>query len=354
MEICLPTVVPEVTTTLSAALPLAIVRADNRTDGWYYENYIQLASMVIRGSTMVCYDKNIYSGRSGPLEREAHPYLPGTRSHNVVDEIVGRLRAGFHCAAQLDHYYLRCKKQYGRQHFPHQVLLYRWSDNEREFHAIGFDNRDVIAKLRLHATEVEESYHGAFDELCRADTHYGMSFLRLSPNFRGHGVRPAKILSQVKAFVSGEPTKETDLGTALELAETAPRFGLRVYEDVLRMIDKKMEDPEGVVFRVHVVHCLAEHKRLLLARLRLMERLSCRGGNTEERRKLVTEYQRVGNLFRTIELSYLRGAMRMAQGRGVYSQVGDVELLGRLRSRIVEAIGIERRILESVVMERWV
>ena len=349
MAVRLPTILPEITTTLSAALPLAIVQADRRFNGWYYENYIQLASMVVRGSVMVLYDRNIYSGRSSPLERVAQPYLPGTRSNGVVDEIVERLYAGYHCVVQLDHYYLRCKRQYAKEHFTHQVLLYGWSESDSVFYAIGFDNRDVISELRFTASEVEEAYRSAFDRLCRPDTHYGMSFLRVAPDFGGYEFRPEKVLQQVRAFLCGQSTEFTDLGTALESGETPPRFGVHVYDDVLWNIDRKISEPDGIRFRVHVPHCLAEHKRLCFTRLSMVVEALAKSRDVGLLREKLEEYRQIMTVFRTMELAYLRATVRNRGSRGVYVEVADVGLFRWLRKTIADAKKEEQRVLEAAL-----
>lgn len=349
MTVRLPTTLPEITTTLSSALPLAIVQADKRLNGWYYENYIQLASMVVRGAVMVLYDRNIYSGKSSPLERVARPYLPGTRSNGVVDEIVERLHAGYHCMVQLDHYHLRCKRQYAQEHFTHQVLLYGWSESESVFHAIGFDNRDIISELRITAAEVDSAYRSAFDRLCRPGTHYGMSFLRVTPDFQWYDFRPEVALGQVSAFLGGESTELTDLGTALESGDTSPRYGVHVYDDVLWNIDRKMNEPGETRFRVHVPHCLAEHKRLLRARLEIVAEALARSRRVDLFRANVEEYRRVVTEFRAMELAYVRATIRNGRSRGVYGDVRDVELFRWLRKALVDAREEENRILTAAL-----
>lgn len=170
--------------TLGYALPLCIILADNKFEGWYYENYTMPYAILVEIDYFECgiIDAIEYGSRDNINTRLMRYSYIGknimsqvTNIHIVIKE---RIQEEFYCILFLDYYYLSKMPNYNKYHFAHEVLIYGYNDNNKEYYGVTFIDKN-FGNVIISYDEMESAYHNVFFYIDERDGWEEKMFMQL-------------------------------------------------------------------------------------------------------------------------------------------------------------------------------
>lgn len=146
----LPVCKPSIVSYLHHANSLCIVETDPRARDLLVNNFLQLYCGAGHEGNIDFYSGDGMYPRYPLIHRAwLSARTLAAMGDDVVRQACGMLDSGCYLDALLDEYHLSAHLAYRRCHFPHQNLIYGYSQQRREFLAMGFDRQACYSQLAI-------------------------------------------------------------------------------------------------------------------------------------------------------------------------------------------------------------
>ncbi len=169
---------------LGYALPLCVILADNKFEGWYYENYT-MPYVLLKGiEYFECgiLDAIEYGGRDNINTRLMRYSYVGknimSQVSNIYSIIKERIQEDFYCILFLDDYHLSKMYTYHKKHFAHEVLIYGYNDYDRQYYGVSFINGNFESFI-ISYEEMDRAYYDVFSYIDERDGWGEKMFMQL-------------------------------------------------------------------------------------------------------------------------------------------------------------------------------
>lgn len=332
---------------LHHSLPLCVILGEERFLPWFYQHFVQLISdsgeSIFRGKWPSIW-VDFLEGDDSYREVIDDVYLDRSvlkGQSDVLGMLVDCLERGHCLIVSLDEHYLPKKASYKTRHYIHPTLIYGHDGDARQFLAVGFDDQRVFSALRFGYDDVLAGYASAFDADEKSmDYQQLIRLLKPRPFSRDYPFSARRFLAQLKGYVSssadffsaGGYRVSRDLLSIATEAERL-RFGLSVYDDVERCLEKRVRGEEGGI-TYHSIHLLHEHKRGLHERLRYV---MGRYGLADELAGPVERLKQLTGYFYAARLKFLKAEAERSSA-----------LMGQVLAHVREARAQEEPLLRGV------
>lgn len=165
----LPLGEPPIKCFLYDAYQLSILSVKEDYRPWLYSNYIQL-----------CCNKKIYNNGIPFLEffesnqELQNPFLR-TQSLawgsfvkndiNIIDYIITGINDGYYFYSFADEYYMPNRFFYGKHHFIHDIFVFGYDDEKKEFQILGYDDKEQLATSAVSYSAFRDAFLSKADNL---------------------------------------------------------------------------------------------------------------------------------------------------------------------------------------------
>ncbi|WP_405059949.1 hypothetical protein OG474_45470 [Kribbella sp. NBC_01505] len=260
---------------LSGALPLCVVLGTGHT-GWFEERFAELHSYRIAADGGVSWiDFNDTFAYRGLLGTDVVGLEQAEQLDNVADYLEAAVAAGTYVILFVD---LNRLQDLGRT-LMHEFLVYGFEPATRSFVAAGFDRDRRFQEFLFPASALEAAFRSGLEQIRTSERWNKMTAVAqtLTPGPRPAAVAdPARIVAALRRYLLSVVPDDFDPYGGYwwysRAADVAPgeriKFGLDVYDDAREHLRAAAEGQVRYDYRV--VHLLAEHKRIVLDRLRLL------------------------------------------------------------------------------------
>jgi len=145
---------------LVTAYPLCIALADTDFVPWYYENYLEIYSLLADEFLQISYNDGMsyINNEFSPLKVTTVPYdfLPD----NMIDMMIRCIDQAYYLVLFVDEYYMKKSAIYLEEHYNHECLLYGYDTNHRIFNAVRFIYGELI-KDEVKFDDIAEALNSA-------------------------------------------------------------------------------------------------------------------------------------------------------------------------------------------------
>lgn len=226
---------------LGYALPLCIILADDKFEGWYYENYT-MPYVILEGiEYFECgiMDAIEYGSRDNINTRlMRYSYIGKNIMSQVTDissVIKERIEEDFYCILFLDHYYLSKTYNYNKRHFAHEVLIYGYNDYNKEYYGITFINEN-LGNFIISYEEMERAYYNVFSYIDQRDGWEEKMFMQLKcvGHKKSYPVNVNEFKSKIKNYNLSLLKKSNYYLHLFYLKEEKIEYGIKITEIFLK------------------------------------------------------------------------------------------------------------------------
>ncbi len=165
----LPLGEPPVKCFLYDAYPLSILSVKEDYKPWFYCNYIQL-----------CCNNKIYNDGTPFLEffkPNQEFQIPFLRTQcldwgsfvknpiNGIDYIISAINDGYYFYSFADEYYMPDRSMYRKHHFIHDIFVFGYDDEKKEFQILGYDDKEQFATSLISYRAFQDAFLSKADDL---------------------------------------------------------------------------------------------------------------------------------------------------------------------------------------------
>lgn len=243
--------------------PLVVLRADQLSRNWLYQNYIMPVARLDGVNSLTCDVADAITYGAGG---NVHGKIMRLNSINravcaQLRDIVSALRENiskeYYCVLFLDFYYLSCAEMYyGKYHYIHEMLLYGYDNRMDIFFCYGYFER-LYQQITLSYKEVEKSFSSALQYIGAMDgwEEYMLITMRKFGHEMPSPYDNEFFLGKLEAYVSGKATEQFQYDNLMYLKPSECSVscaGRRINEIFLEYINMLMElsDTENLDERI--------------------------------------------------------------------------------------------------------
>ncbi len=327
------------------ALPMCIVKSNDKFAAWHNERFIQVYSLTQN------YDENtyIFTDFADKIDSvkllfrnwDRYRYEDLNDVKNIAEFVIEKINMGFYIIIFLDEYYLPQKHFYNVRHFVHPSLIYGYDNNAKEFLSISFDKMQTFTKMSYSYDLFVKAYEGGKLYFIMEDAGYAEhKIVQVIQPHRFDKDYPFDIkhfLSELHNYIFSisDPYKKhicrdhqwRDKNVADEAKIVC---GFDVYDDVVENLQKLAYGKSSLDYRM--IHLLYEHKEGMYKKLKY---LAYENNFSSEFTKYVGKYEKIVEGFKEARFLFIK-----------FLHLKKPEIL----QKIIDIININKK-LEKAVLE---
>ncbi|WP_341280368.1 hypothetical protein [Paenibacillus sp. FSL H8-0537] len=266
----LPIIKPVVHGYLCNAYPLSVVLQDNKSDDWFYSNYIQLvcAGNFPQGKFFSFYNSHLpwYEFFTGcPLINYQKIHYSYTEKYNdgTIGFILDAIDKNEYVYLHVDEYYVSHKKAYQFETLPHEMMISGYDKDSEKLYVSGYDKDMNYGEYEVDFSE----FQTAFTMLDKTINNRGYIYL-LQHN------KEYKYSFDIKLVIQSLKELRNSDNTSLHYRSITPPaswiFGICIYDELVKYLEADIDGSNGKI-DARLFHTLWEHKSVMAKRIKYME-----------------------------------------------------------------------------------
>lgn|GEM_PF-2602196 len=338
----LPMAMPTITSYPKHANLIAILRQHPSYNDWLYLNYIQLQADFNQGVFWIDFYQPLSRLHYPLMEREAlRKATFFANSMSILSFICNSIDRQGYVYLYIDTYYISAYGNSGREHFPHDMLIYGYDAKSRVMYIADFF-RGAYALTEASFEEVERAFHSP--HISTYPEFVDIQLLRVLPEEKMVFDR-SYCVQLMRDYVEA-----TNSSHRLALIE-APRdektfyFGSAVYTPLMA----HMESISPAYEVLRALHVLADHKKLMYERAAFFLNTGILTGSSHG--ALLAQLEAIKDEALTIRNVYLKSMVKRTKDSSI---LGRLKALREIEARVIaefadqlEASGAEKCCLPS-------
>jgi hypothetical protein len=263
----------EITTYLHHSLPLCIILSDESLKDWFYNYYVQIYLLNDYGNNHFFLEyvdsKRVNNTYFDGLLENSYTFCEVSDSeNNIINFIIEKINEGYYLIIHVDEYYLPEKKNFMKEHFVHQSLVYGYSDIDKKLMAIGFQKDRTFTNVTFDYQTFTDAYKAGkeYYEFGAPwlENGHDIQLLRFDNSVRHKNeFHYSLFLDQLNDFISSNGDRYEFLGLYESNYDVV--FGMEAIYRFVEKLDIKSEGEYYIDYRAF--HLLSEHKKGILKRL---------------------------------------------------------------------------------------
>lgn len=256
----------EITSYLNTAYNLCLMFIDPWFDEWVMENFINVyaQSWFDNSFYRVDYlDSNRYYGDF--IERKSYN-KNFIKPDELIDFIRRQIRYELYYVnlIALDEYYIPQRPSYMKEHFNHEILVYGYDDETKEFDVAGYDISGKFSAFRYSYDDTVKAYSSALNSIAdySQDT---IQLLKPRYFYKKYRFKLRRFVNELDNYVH---SAEDDRKLFFTLADNLETFyGIEAFKEMCRVMKGKSQ-PNINIADLHIYY---EHKRNLYRKLKFID-----------------------------------------------------------------------------------
>lgn len=241
------------------AYPLAIIKQNKFSEQWSFSNFIQLCfNEDFDHPVPFCFYIHDYSNNPYLKTEKVSRNTLANNKINIVEFTKNAIKNNQYVYLCVNEYYVDERKAYKLYPRDHDILIYGFNDQTKNFNVLGFNSELIFSETLLsydnfenaykHLTEIDnEHLNQIFLYELRTDCHYKLEI--------------SEIIMQLKDYLY---SKNTSSRLAMLASPLDRYYGLNCYKQLHSYVDQ-LKYLEKI--NIKNFHVLYEHKSLMLKRI---------------------------------------------------------------------------------------
>ena len=331
------------------ALPLCVVSGNDKKKEWLLEHFGNIYYQKNDNGYVMLDFLEQYDYPKDVLEYQFMTYEKYGNLQDIVSHVKDRIDQEYQVMIIVDNDCLKEKREHPLRHFPMQVFIYGYDDEEEIFLGMGYHSDFIFGEVTYGYKEIREAYQ-SFRKHYQVQedwvSMYAEIYMKVKEPENEYHCSCDKILEELEEYVYSKICMNK-IRPEFLLGGNNPEvvFGMEAQKAALGAFYQLLEGEFKTDYRV--IHLLYEQKRHILKKI---EKLSNENRIGENGIELKEEYQK--QVVKKVNKARLIFMMQVIEDNGksqFYAQLKDKEAIRAVIKLIEEALNQEEIILGKIV-----
>ncbi len=282
------------------ALPLCVILSDNKFQSWFFEHYIQIASIIYANGNMGCQyvDGVTYDFRrfyDDVIELNSVGSIIIKYNLDIIEYIRDCIDAGYYLVIFADEYYLPQKLSFNKKHFVHDSLIYGYDNEKQQIKAIAFDIKHKFNKILYNYEQYKKAFRSGCQYYKESGIHWMegrlVNTIKQNKFIEDYPFSIGRFLKQLRNYLDSVIDNKSEYFLRLiETGNEQVKYGIDVYDMFTCRLEELLRENKISGLGYPTVHFLYEHKQGIFKRLKYITSIYKIDNNLAE---LIGEYQKI-------------------------------------------------------------
>lgn len=271
----LPVTFPKVSVYPKHAIPLSILNNSEKSNAWFYSNYIQLkcSTTFLERTPADAFDYyTLYP------EFYENPYLYSERlsidtiyflKEDIIDFLEKMISDGYYLYTHVDEFFIPDTNAYNNYHFPHAILIYGYDKSAKIFNIAGFDK----IKFSFRKCEyrcIQDAFQSIYENVHVVNhlqkDYFKFTYMLKIKEENGYELDIEWISDQIEDYLNSQNSSRRFRGFS---NKTSDYYGVSIYGKLLMYYKDTINSSKK--FDLRPMYLVSEHKTIMLERLKYLK-----------------------------------------------------------------------------------